>query len=119
VVYAHCNSGCRVEGTTSSHLGLQYLKYFIEKGWNVVLFDFSGSGLSEGDTISLGYQEARDLKLVVEEMQRAKGNRMFMLWGRSMGASTIIFYLSEFPDHASIIGCVLDSPYCCLWRLSL
>lgn len=28
--------------------GVQYLKSLVEKGWNVLLFDFSGSGHSEG-----------------------------------------------------------------------
>lgn len=67
------------------------MKYFAEKGWNVLLFDFSGSGLSEGETISLGYQEAKDLRLLIQEMQK-KGNNMFFLWGRSMGASTSTQY---------------------------
>lgn len=40
--------------TVISHIGLSYLKLAIEHEFNYVLFDFSGSGLSEGRYISLG-----------------------------------------------------------------
>ena len=65
---------------------------FLAKGWNVCLFDFSGSGLSDGSHISLGYHEARDLDAIVNNM-RISGNRRFLLWGRSMGAATSMLYL--------------------------
>ena len=35
--------------------GLQFVEEAIDLGWNVCLFDFTGSGLSEGDHISLGH----------------------------------------------------------------
>jgi alpha/beta superfamily hydrolase len=34
--------------------GLAYLRLAIENGFNYLLFDFSGSGLSEGKYVSLG-----------------------------------------------------------------
>jgi alpha/beta superfamily hydrolase len=54
VVYLHANNGSRVEG-------LQYLGGLLMAGYNVCLFDFSGSGLSQGEYISLGFNEATDL----------------------------------------------------------
>jgi len=100
------------------------VKTFIDKGWNVLLFDFSGSGLSDGETVSLGQQEARDLNCIIIDLER-KGNKNFILWGRSMGASTsttssnlVLFYLNEYARN-NIVGCVLDSPYSSLWHLSV
>jgi predicted alpha/beta-fold hydrolase len=87
VVYCHCNSGSRIEGKSDKYVGVQYLEQFIEKGWNVCLFDFSGSGQSEGAFISLGHYESRDLESILKKL-RLLGNRRFLLWGRSMGAAT-------------------------------
>jgi alpha-beta hydrolase superfamily lysophospholipase len=66
---------------------MNYVEYFLAAGWNVLLFDFAGCGVSGGDTISLGYRESADLALMVAEARR-RGNRRVVLWGRSMGAST-------------------------------
>lgn len=46
LVYAHCNSGSRLEGNNNINQGLMHLRYFLQAGWNVMLFDFSGSGMS-------------------------------------------------------------------------
>jgi len=37
------------------HAGIQYATLALEKGWNTCLFDFAGSGISEGSHISLGH----------------------------------------------------------------
>lgn len=48
VIYLHANNGSRVEG-------LHYLNSLLLRGrYNVCLVDFAGSGLSEGQYISLG-----------------------------------------------------------------
>jgi len=36
------------------YIGLTYLRLAIENDFNYLIFDFSGSGLSEGNYISLG-----------------------------------------------------------------
>ena len=43
----HCNSGSRIEG-------LAYLRSVSEHGLPFVIFDFAGSGISEGDFVTLG-----------------------------------------------------------------
>ena len=82
---------------------MQYLDFFIDKGWNVCFFDFSGSGMSEGSHISLGHHEARDLDAIVNNM-RILGNKKILLWGRSMGAATstynhMLSYLLPQPNQ--------------------
>lgn len=77
------------------HSGIPYLNQLISKGWNVCLFDFSGSGQSEGSHISLGHYEAKDLECIIKKM-RDYDNKKFHLWGRSMGAATSkLFYNFE------------------------
>jgi pimeloyl-ACP methyl ester carboxylesterase len=58
-------------------------------------FDFTGSGLSDGDYVSLGKFEKEDLKCVTEYLGRLGSVSSIVLWGRSMGAVTALLYLSE------------------------
>jgi pimeloyl-ACP methyl ester carboxylesterase len=76
-----------VEGKLYTHTGLQLVQPTIEEGWNLCLFDFVGSGISEGEFISLGFFEAIDLQTVIS-LVLGKGNSKIHLWGRSMGAAT-------------------------------
>jgi alpha/beta superfamily hydrolase len=57
---------------------------------NITVFtlDFSGSGLSEGDYVSLGWHEKDDLKTVVSYLRNSNQVSRIGLWGRSMGAVT-------------------------------
>ena len=54
LVYLHCNSGSRVEGNCFYIKGLSYLKMAIQNDFAYVVFDFTGSGLSDGKHVSLG-----------------------------------------------------------------
>lgn len=101
VIYCHGNSGCRVDASEAAVLLLPL---------NITVFtlDFSGSGLSGGEHVTLGWNEKDDLKAVVDYL-RADGNvSMIGLWGRSMGAVTSLMYGAE---DLSIAGMVLDSPF--------
>lgn len=53
-----------------------------------MLFDFSGSGMSEGEFVTLGVRESQDLEDVIEVLYNEGKIREFGLWGRSMGAVT-------------------------------
>ncbi|KAL8152465.1 hypothetical protein V2J09_010225 [Rumex salicifolius] len=57
---------------------------------NITVFtlDFSGSGLSDGDYVSLGWHEKDDLRAVVSYLRSNKEVSRIGLWGRSMGAVT-------------------------------
>jgi len=84
---------------------------------NITVFclDTSGSGLSEGDFISLGWYERDDLSTVVEFLRVSGKVSCIGLWGRSMGAATSLLHGDRDP---SIAGMVIDSPFCSLSRLS-
>jgi alpha/beta superfamily hydrolase len=69
------------------NLGLQFIQSVIDQGWNLCLFDFVGSGISEGEYISLGYYESMDLQTIISFLLK-EGNSKIHLWGRSMGAAT-------------------------------
>merc|ERR1712137_1116051 len=74
----------------------------------VYCFDFSGSGLSDGEYLSLGYYEREDLATVVTHLRESNRVTCIGLWGRSMGASTALLHADRDP---TIAGVVLDSPF--------
>lgn len=76
---------------------------------SVCLFDFAGSGHSEGDHITLGVKEERDLGDIIDTLRRDYSIGTIALWGRSMGAVTALLYADKNPDK--INGIVLDSPF--------
>ncbi|KAL3521787.1 hypothetical protein ACH5RR_014621, partial [Cinchona calisaya] len=109
VVYCHGNSGCRADANEAAVILLPS---------NITLFalDFSGSGLSGGDYVSLGWHEKNDLKVVVSYLRRNANISRIGLWGRSMGAVTSLLYGAEDP---SIAGMVLDSAFSNLFQLMM
>jgi len=101
VVYLHGNSSSRLE----AH---DVLKVCLPRNLAVFCFDFSGSGRSEGEYVSLGHQEQRDLVIVLRHLRTSGLATSVGLWGRSMGASTAVLRAGR--DHC-IGACVLDSPF--------
>ena len=108
VVYMHGNSSGRVEA-------IGQLATVLSIGATMVAFDFSGSGLSDGDFVSLGYFERDDLQCVVEHVRNAGGTSLIALWGRSMGAATALLHGGRDPSIACM---VLDSPFTDLNQLA-
>ncbi|KAI5654248.1 hypothetical protein M9H77_31435 [Catharanthus roseus] len=101
VIYCHGNSGCRADASEAAII-------LLPSNITVFTLDFSGSGLSGGEHVTLGWNEKDDLKSVVDYL-RSDGNvSLIGLWGRSMGAVTSLMYGAEDP---SIAGMVLDSPF--------
>jgi pimeloyl-ACP methyl ester carboxylesterase len=132
VIYLHGNASARVEV-------LPQLSFLLASGvYGVCSVDFTGSGQSEGDYVSLGYHERFDLECVLQYLQRRYQNLEIVLWGRSMGASTALMHASQKtrdhiserqesddvgiqpdPDSSSTIlkGLICDSPFASLPKL--
>jgi fermentation-respiration switch protein FrsA (DUF1100 family) len=111
IVYLHGNASARVEVVPNLSFLLGQVGVF-----GVVGVDFTGSGKSDGDYVSLGYYERTDLDCVVQHLQRVYGNGSngsgnygnntsngndndseleIIIWGRSMGASTALMYAGK------------------------
>ncbi|CAM8988288.1 unnamed protein product [Rhodiola kirilowii] len=101
VIYCHGNSGCRADASEAAII-------LLPSNITVFTLDFSGSGLSGGEHVTLGWNEKDDLKAVVDYLRKDGNVSMIGLWGRSMGAVTSLMYGAEDP---SIAGMVLDSPF--------
>jgi len=61
---------------------------FRSLGYNTFLLDFRAHGNSEGNTCTIGYREAEDVKLAYDFL-RQHGHQNVILWGISLGAATI------------------------------
>ena len=101
VVYLHGNSSSRIEGFRNA-------PDLLKNGINIVMFDFAGCGLSEGEYISLGWYEKDDVKLIIDFVEKLPGVLNIGLWGRSMGAATTMFYAHSDPRIKAIC---MDSPF--------
>ncbi|CAJ1962793.1 unnamed protein product [Sphenostylis stenocarpa] len=109
VIYCHGNSGCRVDANEAAVI-------LLPSNITVFTLDFSGSGLSDGDHVSLGWHEKDDLKMVVSHLRTNKQVSRIGLWGRSMGAVTSLLYGAE---DSSVAGMVLDSAFSNLYGLMM
>ncbi|OHS95878.1 Clan SC, family S9, unassigned serine peptidase [Tritrichomonas foetus] len=109
VIYLHGNSSSQYEGRFLVQL-------FVPIGISVFCFDFSGSGISDGTFVTLGYHEKKDLTSAIEYLKKNHNIHKIALWGRSMGAATAIYALAE---HPYISSAVLDSPFSVLREVIL
>ena len=78
LIYLHGNCGCRVDA-------IECLEGALKNDMTVLGVDLSGSGHSEGEYITLGWNEKEDVWDLIRYM-KAKGTvSSVCLWGRSMG----------------------------------
>jgi len=108
VVYMHGNSACRLDA-------LEELPIILNMGMTMIAFDFAGCGMSQGDNITLGYNEKDDAAKVVEHLRGSGRVSTIALWGRSMGAATALLHGHRDP---SIAAMVLDSPFSSLEQVA-
>ena len=86
VIYCHGNSGCRADASEAAII-------LLPSNITVFALDFSGSGLSGGEHVTLGWNEKDDLKAVVNYLREDGNVSLIGLWGRSMGAVTSLIYI--------------------------
>jgi uncharacterized protein len=80
---------------------IKYMKLFLERGFNVLIYDHRRHGESGGNTTSYGYYEKFDLKTIVHWLKKEKGpNILLGIHGESMGAATMLLYAGAVEDGA-------------------
>lgn len=103
VVYLHGNSSSRIEG-------LRCMNELLKRNINVFVYDSCGCGISEGEYISLGYYESKDLETIINFIERLEGIGKIGIWGRSMGAATCLLYNSK-KNNMKISAACYDSSF--------
>ncbi|KAJ8601949.1 hypothetical protein CTAYLR_004435 [Chrysophaeum taylorii] len=104
LIFLHGNASARLEA-------LPQLSVCLSLGVAVVSFDFSGSGRSDGEYVTLGARERLDVRAVVQYLRDERRTSTIALWGRSMGAVAALLYADE--DNM-VDAMVLDSPFASL-----
>ncbi|MBB3067088.1 fermentation-respiration switch protein FrsA (DUF1100 family) [Paenibacillus baekrokdamisoli] len=102
-----------VHGYTSNRLVKgrtnKLVEHFVPKGYNVLAFDLSSQGKSDGNMITLGLNEKYDLLGAVSYLKSRDhtGDNIGVI-GFSMGAATSLLAASESADIKAVIA---DSPF--------
>ncbi|MGD6994149.1 alpha/beta hydrolase [Sutcliffiella horikoshii] len=98
-------------GVTQNTLNsIKYMNIFLERGWNVVLYDHRRHGKSGGKTTSYGFYEKHDLKAVVDWVREHAGSEATIgIHGESMGAATLLMYAGGIEDGADFY--IADCPF--------
>ena len=81
---------------------------FNKMGYNTLLLDFRAHGNSGGNTCTIGYDESEDVKLAFDYI-KANGEKNIVLWGISMGASTITKAVKDYQINPEKI--ILEMPF--------
>ncbi|KAH8739832.1 protein with a conserved N-terminal region [Cryptosporidium ryanae] len=110
VIYLHGNCSSRREA-------LPYVPLLLPIGVTLMAVDLSGSGISDGEYISLGYHEKDDLSVLIEYLRKSKRCSSVGIWGRSMGAATALMYSGVEKGDGFLKGVVIDSSFCSLRQL--
>ncbi|MDA7502129.1 prolyl oligopeptidase family serine peptidase [Chitinophagales bacterium] len=83
--------------------------FYLDRGYSVLLPDLRATGNSEGDRITFGWEERKDLIAWYQFLQ-AKGYHEVAAHGFSLGAATICYALTEIVDFNFIVleACYTD-----------
>lgn len=102
VMYCHSQGSNSLEGSF-------LIKLCAELGFGLCLFDFAGCGFSDGDFLTLGIEESKDIREIVSFLLSEYRLNKLALWGRSMGAVSALLYLENCPLKPVFL--VLDTPF--------
>lgn len=103
IVYSHSHSGNKLEGSA--------LLEIVKHNFSLCLFDYTGYGCSQGQYSTLGLKEEADLETVINHLKKEFKMTSIYLWGRSMGAVTIVHLMSKLQQPPICDGIVLDAPF--------
>jgi uncharacterized protein len=81
---------------------------FEKMGYSTFLLDLRAHGKSQGNTCTIGYEEGEDIKLAFDYLKNS-GEKNIILYGISLGASTITKGMNDYPLTPSKI--ILEMPY--------
>lgn len=83
-----------------------YAEEYLRRGWNVLIPDLRGAGQSEGQYITMGALESRDVVLWIDKLP---ADAKIVLHGVSMGAATAL--LTAALEPRNLIAVVEDCGY--------
>lgn len=107
VITVHGYSGQGIEMTS-------YAKKYYEAGFNILIPDLRGHGLSDGNYIGMGWHDRLDILKWIELLIKDNENSNIILHGVSMGSSTVTMTSGEnLPLNVKAI--IADCGYSSVW----
>lgn len=97
----------------ANDIKLYEIMYFVDAGWQVLCYDYTGSYNSQGDNVNGYTQSVHDLDAVLDyvEVDHRLQNIPIMLFGHSLGAYASAAVLQYNPNvSAAIIASGFDTP---------
>ena len=92
----------------------RFAQKFEDKGYNVLILDLRGHGLSEGNYIGMGWHDRLDLMDWIDYVLAKNSNSKIILFGISMGASTIMMATGEqLPNNVKLA--IADCGFTSAW----
>ena len=83
-----------------------YGRKFLEMGYNVLMPDLRGFGLSEGKEIAMGQLEKYDIMCWIKKLTEEYNADKIVLFGISMGAATVMLTAGEkLPEN---VKCIIE-----------
>ncbi|MDO5292077.1 MAG: alpha/beta hydrolase [bacterium] len=91
-----------------------YAKGFYDMGYNVLVPDLRGHGLSDGDYIGMGWDDRLDIMKWTDYIIAKDSEAQIVLHGVSMGGATVMMVAGE--QLPSNVKCIIeDSGYTSVW----
>ncbi len=88
----------------------EYAYHFYDLGFNVLMPDARGCGESEGENITFGVNDVKDIPLWIDKITSLDPDAVIFLYGIGMGGSTVTMAAGdELP--ANVKGVIEDSGY--------
>jgi alpha-beta hydrolase superfamily lysophospholipase len=103
---------CHGYGAEKSSM-LDKAAIFDSLGYDTFLIDFMGSGGSEGNTTTIGYKEAKQVKTAYDYL-KSRGAKNIYLFGTSMGAAAIMKAIVD--DQLDPKGLILECPFGSMYK---
>ena len=85
-----------------------------DMGYSTAIIGFRGSGNSEGDYTTIGYEESSDVVVSYHFYREKLSNQSIFLFGTSMGAAAVLKALSE--ADLAVAGVILEYPFGTLYQ---
>lgn len=96
--------------TDSMSVVLKYAPFLHEAGYQLLLFDPRGQGLSEGELYAFGSFEPKDIEAGMNYLRSIRQVEHIALFGHSNGATATLIAAAQHP-YPEVFAVVVDSPF--------
>lgn len=90
---------------------LKYVDMYLDKGFNVLIYDGRAHGASGGDNTTYGYYEESDLDRWISWLYGRNKNSVIGVHGDSIGAATALLHAGTNETKKRVSFYIVDSPY--------